>query len=85
MHNIVKCWWYKEDFLDNFDPDEVIYIDNFDITDVYLYSIYKDFEIIEVNIVEGIAPEYCNCEGCVNFGNEECEHLCALTHRFSTY
>lgn len=23
-------------------------------------------------IVEGIAPEYCNCEGCVNFGNEEC-------------
>lgn len=36
-------------------------------------------------IVEGIAPEYCNCEGCVNFGNEECEHLCALTHRFSTY
>lgn len=24
-------------------------------------------------------------EGCVNFGNEECEHLCALTHRFSTY
>ena len=42
MHNIVKCWWYKEDFLDN-------------------------------------------CEGCVNFGNEECEHLCALTHRFSTY
>ena len=36
-------------------------------------------------IVEGIAPEYCNCEGCVNFGNEECEHLCALTHRFSAY
>lgn len=42
---------------------------------VYLYSTYKDFEIIEVNIVEGIAPEHCNCEGCVNFGNEECEHL----------
>lgn len=34
MRNIVKCWWYKEDFLDNFDPDEVIYIDNFDITDM---------------------------------------------------
>ena len=48
----------QEDFLDNFDPDEVIYIDNFDITDVYLYSTYKDFEIIEVNIVEGIAPEW---------------------------
>ena len=31
MHSIVKCWWYKEDFPDNFDPDEVIYIDNMPI------------------------------------------------------
>lgn len=23
MHNIVKCWWYKEDFLDNFEIIEV--------------------------------------------------------------
>ena len=48
MRNFVKCWQFKENFLDNFDPDEVIYIDNFDMTDVYLYSTYKDFEIIEV-------------------------------------
>lgn len=32
-------------------------------------------------IVEGTPSEYCNCEGCVNFGNAECAHLCALTHR----
>lgn len=26
-------------------------------------------------IVEGIAPEYCNCEGCVNF---PCVGVCGL-------
>jgi hypothetical protein len=48
MRNFVKCWWYKEDFLDNFDPDEAIYISDFDMFDDYIYETYKDFEVIEI-------------------------------------
>ena len=34
MRNFVKCWWYKEDFLDNFDPDEAIYISDFEVIEI---------------------------------------------------
>ena len=33
-------------------------------------------------IVEGIAPEYCNCEGCVNF---PCVGVCALSEYAERY
>lgn len=33
-------------------------------------------------IVEGIAPEYCNCEGCVNF---PCVGVCGLAERVERY
>lgn len=33
-------------------------------------------------IVEGIAPEYCNCEGCVNF---PCVGVCRLSEHVERY
>lgn len=33
-------------------------------------------------IVEGIAPEYCNCEGCVNF---PCVGVCGLSEYVERY
>lgn len=49
-----------------------------------VYDTEKEYAFA-AGIIDGVPSRFCNCEGCVNFGNEDCEHLCALTHRLSTY
>lgn len=49
-----------------------------------VYNTEKEFAFSD-GIVEGVPSKFCNCEGCVNFGNYECEHLCANTISLITY
>lgn len=49
-----------------------------------VYDTEKEYAFA-AGVVEGTSSEFCNCEGCVHFGNETCENLCALTHHLVTY
>ena len=54
------------------------------IARVGVYDTEKEYAFA-AGIIDGVPSKLCKCEGCVNFGNEECEHLCVLTHRLSAY
>lgn len=49
-----------------------------------VYDTEKEYAFA-AGIIDGVPSKLCDCEGCVNFGNEDCAHLCALTHRLSAY
>jgi hypothetical protein len=49
-----------------------------------VYNTEKEYAFA-AGIVDGVPVRFCNCEGCANFGNVECERLCSLTYRLSTY
>lgn len=49
-----------------------------------IYNTEREYAFA-AGVVVGVPSEFCNCEGCINFGNEECDRLCALTHRLVTY
>lgn len=43
MLNLVKGWYFKEDFNEGLLHDEAVFMDDFDMLDDYLYETYKDF------------------------------------------
>ena len=54
---------------------------------IALDGVYDDEKeyAFAAGIVEGVPSKFCNCNGCSNFGNCECENLCPLTYRIARY